>query len=163
MDINPLYLLLAKLEDEINYQRKVVNTLLFADYRLTEELLLKSLEILKRTIQTFRLVSFVLDQTEAVSDRSAKEQALLMGSECLSLASILLPALEQVSPIFIDSIRINEESLLERIESVAEDMESYLQVSEGMSVDEITKGIEEILQTLEYHIRVGERAIGKIL
>ncbi len=163
MEVNPLYLLLAKLEDEISYQRKVVNTLLFVDHRLTEGLLFRSLDILRRTVQTFRLISFVLDQAEVMSDRSAREQALLMGSECLSLATLLLPALEQVSPIFIDSIRINEEPILEKIESIAEDMESYLQVSEGLSIDEITRSIEEILQTLEYHIRVGERAVGKIL
>ncbi len=163
MDVNPLYLLLAKLEDEISYQRKVVNTLLFVEHRLTEGLLFRSLDILRRTVQTFRLISFVLDQAEVMSDRSAREQALLMGSECLSLATLLLPALEQVSPIFIDSIRINEEPILERIESIAEDMESYLQVSEGLSIDEITRSIEELLQTLEYHIRVGERAVGKIL
>ncbi|GEM_PF-2109922 len=163
MEVSPFYILLAKLEEEISYQRKVVNTYLFAHQRLTQEIFLRSLDILRRTAQTFKLISLILDELDTLSDRYMKEQALLMSSECLSLTSLLLPAIESTSPIFLESLVISDEPILERIESLAEYLETSLQASENFSADEAAKTVEEIQRTLEYHIRVGERTLGKIL
>jgi hypothetical protein len=163
MEVSPLYVLLAKLEEEISYQRKVVNTFLFVHQRLTQELFLRTIEILKRTAQTFRLISLILDEVDDLNDRYLREQALLLSSECLSLTSLLLPAVENASPLFFESVFISEEPILDRIESLAEYIESSIQASENFSAEEIAKTVEEIQRTLEYHIRVGERTLGKIL
>ncbi len=163
MEMTPYYILLAKLEEEISFQRKVVNTFLFAQQKITPEVTLKSMDVLRRLIQSFRLVALVLEEIESVTDRYMKEQALLLSSESLSLASLLLPAMEFASPLFLESMRIYEESILDRIESVVESIESSIQDHEEVVLEEVAQTVEDIVRTLEYHIRIGERTIGKIV
>lgn len=163
MDVSPHYVLLAKLEEEIGFQRKLINTFLFAQEKITPELTLKSVDILRRMIQSFRLIALLLDEFESITDRYVKEQALLLSSESLSLSSLLLPAIEQISPLFLESMFVYEEPILERIEAVSEFIENSLQDYEELATDEIAQTIEDIMKTLEYHIKVGERALGKII
>jgi len=163
MDVSPHHVLLAKLEEEIGFQRKLINTFLFAQEKITPELTFKSVDILRRMIQSFRLIALLLDEFESITDRYVKEQALLLSSECLSLSSLLLPAIEQISPLFLESMFVYEEPILERIEAVSEFIENSLQDYEELVADEIAQTIEDIMKTLEYHIRIGERAIGKIV
>ncbi len=163
MDTNTFYLLLAKLEEEISFQRKVINTFLFARHSINPEVSMRSVEILKRLIQTFRIINLILDQIDTVSERYAKEQALLLTSESMSLTSLLLPTVETFSPIFLESISLYEEPLLERIESVAEFVENSIQDCDNLAVDEIAEVVEDITRTLEYHVTVGERILGKIV
>ncbi len=162
MEMSPYYILLAKLEEEIGFQRKMVNTFLFAQQKITPEMAVKSIDILRRLTQSFRLISMVLDELESITDRYIKEQVLLLTSESLSLSSLLLPAIEQVSPIFLENIMVYEEPILERIESVAEFLENSLQDIEELAADEIAQTIEDIMRALEYHIKIGERALGRI-
>ncbi len=161
--MSPFYILLAKLEEEINFQRKVINTFLFAGQKITPEITLKSIDILRRLTQSFRLISLILDELEAMTDKYMKEQALLLSSESLSLASLLLPAMESVSPIFLESVTIYDEPILDRIESVAEFIENSLQDYEDLVTEELAQTIEDIMKTLEYHIKIGERTLAKIV
>ncbi|EDP75050.1 hypothetical protein [Hydrogenivirga sp. 128-5-R1-1] len=163
MEVSPFYILLAKLEDEISFQRKVINTFMFAQQKSSPEITLKTIDILRRLTQSFRLIALVIEEVESMADKYMKEQALLLSSECLSLSSLLLPALEGMSPIFLDSLRVYEEPILERIESVAEFIENSLQDQEELATDELAQTIEDIMRTLEYHIKLGERAVAKII
>jgi len=163
MEVSPFYILLAKLEEEIAFQRKVINTFMFAQRKATPDITLKTIDILRRLTQSFRLISLVMDEVESTADKHIKEQALLLSSECLSLSSLLLPALEGMSPIFLESLKVYEEPILDRIESVAEFIENSLQDSEELATDELAQTIEDIMRTLEYHIKLGERAVAKII
>ncbi len=163
MEVNPYYILLAKLEEEISFQRKVVNTFMFAQQKPTMEITLKTVDILRRLTQGLRLISLVLDELESITDKYMKEQALLLTSESLSLASLLLPALESASPLFLESLMVYEEPILDRLEAVAEFIENCLQDYEELATEEISQTIEDIMRTLEYHIRLGERSMGKIV
>ncbi len=163
MQVEPYYILLAKLEEEISFQRKVINTFLFAQQRAGYEITLKTLDILRRLSQSFRLIALVLSEVESIQDKYMREQALLMSSEGLSLASLLLPALENVSPIFLDNMLLHEEPLLDRIEAVAEFIENSIQESENLVVSEVAQTVEDIMKTLEFHIRLGERSLGRII
>jgi len=162
MEVPTLYILLAKLEEEIGYQRKVINTFLAIQPR-TYELTLKTLEILRRLTQSFRLVSLILDEMESLTDRYVREQALLLSSESLSLSAILLPTLEHLSPIFLESVRLQEEPILERIEAVVEFIENSVGEQEMLATEELARTVEDIMRTLEYHIRIGERVLAKIV
>ncbi len=162
MEVSPFYVLLAKLEEEIGYQRKVINTFL-ATQQGSTELTLKSLDILRRLIQGFRLVALVLEEIESMTDKYMREQALLLSSESLSLSTLLLPTLERLSPLFLESVRVYEEPILERIEAVVEFIENSLAEQEELITEELTKTVEDIIRTLEYHIRVGERSLAKIV
>ncbi len=163
MEMSPYYVLLAKLEEEIAFQRKTINTFLFAQQAVSHEITLKSLDILRRLSQSFRLISLILGEIGNMTDRYMKEQALLMSSESLSLTSLLLPAIENVSPLFLDSLTLYEEPLLDRIEAVAEFIENSLQDEEEITLEELSQTVEDIVKTLEYHIRLGEQALSKIL
>ncbi len=162
MEVSPFYILLAKLEEEIGYQRKVINTFLATQHR-SAELTLKSLDILRRLIQSFRLVALVLDEIESMTDKYMREQALLLSSESLSLSTLLLPTLEQLSPLFLESVRIYEEPILERIEAVVEFIENSLGEQEELITEELARTMEDIVKTLEYHVRIGERSLAKIV
>ena len=160
--MSPFYILLAKLEEEISFQRKVINTFMFAQQKSTQEITLKTIDIMRRLAQGFRLIALILDELETMSDKSMKEQALLMTSESLSLTTLLLPTLESASPIFLDSLVVYEEPILDRIEAVAEFIESSLQDYESIATDELAQTVEDIMKTLEYHIKLGERAVGRL-
>ena len=162
MEVSPFYVLLAKLEEEIGYQRKVINTFLATQQR-SAELTLKSLDILRRLIQSFRLVSLVLDEIESMTDRYMREQALLLSSESLSLSALLLPTLERLSPLFLESVRVYEEPILDRIEAVVEFIENSLGEQEELVTEELARTVEDIVRTLEYHIKIGERTLAKIV
>lgn len=162
MDLGAFYLLLTKLEEEISFQRKMVSTFLSAPQTAGPEITSRSIEILKRLVQIFRLINLILTEMEAVSERQARERALLLTSESMSLTSLLLPTVENYSPIFLESVSLYEEPLLERIESVAEFIENSIQDSENLAVEEIAEVVEDIMRTLEYHVRVGERVLGRI-
>jgi hypothetical protein len=162
MESGTFYLLLAKLEEEISFQRKVINTFLFARQVSNPEMTLRSIDILKRQIQILRLINLILGEMDAVSERYAREQALLLASESMSLTSLLLPAVEAFSPIFLESVSLYEEPLLDRIEAVAEFIENSLQDAENLATEEIAQTVEDIMRTLEYHVRVGERVLGRI-
>ena len=162
MEVSPFYVLLAKLEEEIGYQRKVINTFLATQQR-SAELTLKSLDILRRLIQSFRLVSLVLDEIESMTDRYMREQALLLSSESLSLSALLLPTLERLSPLFLESVRVYEEPILDRIEAVVEFIENSLGEQEELVTEELARTVEDIVRTLEYHIKIGERSLAKIV
>ncbi|RLJ71601.1 hypothetical protein BCF55_1907 [Hydrogenivirga caldilitoris] len=163
MEVSPYYILLAKLEEEISFQRKVINTFLFVQQKPSPEITLKTIDILRRLTQGFRLIALVMDEMESVTDKYMKEQALLLSSESLSLASLLLPALESLSPIFLESLRVYDEPILDRIEAVAEFIENSMQNYEELATDELAQTIEDIMRTLEYHIKLGEKAVGKIV
>ncbi len=163
MEVSPFYILLAKLEEEIAFQRKVINTFMFAQEKPSPEITLKTIDILRRLSQGFRLIALVMDEIESMTDKYMKEQALLLSSESLSLTSLMLPAIESMSPIFLESLRVYNEPILERIESVAEFIENSLQDYDELAVDELAQTIEDIMKTLEYHIRLGERALGKVI
>ncbi len=162
METGAFYLLLAKLEEEISFQRKAINTFLFAGQSVSAEITSKSIDILKRLVQVFRLINLILDEMETVPERSAKERALILTSESMSLASLLLPALETFSPLFLESVSLYEEPLLERIEAVAEFIENSIQNTENLATDEIAQTVEDIMRTLEYHVKLGERVLDRI-
>ncbi len=163
MEVSPFYVLLAKLEDEINFQRKVINTFLALSQKGSAELFLRSVDILRRLIQSFRLMALVLNEMEGMSDRYMREQALLLSSESLSLATLLLPTLEQVSPLFLESVTLYEEPILDRIEALIEFIENSLQEQEELLTEELAQTVEDITRTLEYHVKLGERALGRII
>ncbi len=162
MEVSPLYILLAKLEEEIGYQRKVINTFLATQQR-TSELTLKTVDILRRLTQSFRLVALILDEIESMTDKYMREQALLLSSESLSLSAILLPTLEQLSPLFLESMKVYDEPILDRIEAVVEFIENSLGEQEELITEELARTVEDIMRTLEYHIRIGERTLAKIV
>lgn len=162
MNTDTFYILLAKLEEEISYQRKVINTFLSAGQSVNPEITVRSVEILKRLVQIFKLISLILEEMETVSERYAKEQALLLASESMSLTSLLLPTVEAFSPIFLESVSLYEEPLLDRIEAVAEFMENSIPDCENFATDEIAQTVEDIMKTLEFHIRIGEKVLGRI-
>ncbi len=163
MELSPLYILIAKLEEEIAFQRKVINTFMFAQQTPSPDLTFKTIDILRRLAQGFKLISLIIEDLPTITDKYMREQALLMTSESLSLSSLLLPTLESVSPIFLESLRVYDEPILDRIESVAEFIENSLQDYEDLATDELSQTIEDIMKTLEYHIRLGERTIAKII
>jgi hypothetical protein len=163
MEVSPFYILLVKLEEEISFQRKVINTFMFVQQKRSPEITVKTIEILRRLTQGFRLIALIMDELELTTDRHIKEQALLLSSESLSLTSLLLPALESFSPLFLESLRVYDEPILERIESVAEFIENSMQEGEELATDELAQTIEDIMRTLEYHIKLGERALSKII
>lgn len=161
MEIAPHYVLLAKLEEEISYQRKVINSFLFLS-EASSDLVSKSLDILKRLVRGFRLITLVLTEFEALSDRYAKEQALLLVAESLYLSALLLPAIENYSPLFLESISVYDEPIVERIEAVSGFLENSLQDLEDLAVEEVIQTVEDIQKTLEYHILIGEKTLGRI-
>ncbi len=163
MELSPLYILIAKLEEEIAFQRKVINTFMFAQQAPSPDLTFKTIDILRRLAQGFKLISLIIEDLPTITDKYMREQALLMTSESLSLSSLLLPTLESASPLFLDSLRVYDEPILDRIESVAEFIESSIQDYEDLATDELSQTIEDIMKTLEYHIRLGERTIAKII
>ncbi len=163
MELSPLYILIAKLEEEIAFQRKVINTFMFAQQTPSPDLTFKTIDILRRLAQGFKLISLIIEDLPTITDKYMREQALLMTSESLSLSSLLLPTLESVSPIFLESLRVYDEPILDRIESVAEFIENSLQDYGDLATDELSQTIEDIMKTLEYHIRLGERTIAKII
>ena len=161
MEVTPFYMLLAKLEEEIGFQRKVINTFLATQQR-SPELTLRTVDILRRLTQSFRLVALILDEIESMTDRYMREQALLLSSESLSLSVLLLPTLERLSPLFLESVRVYDEPILDRIEAVVEFIESSLGEEEVIT-EELARTVEDIMKALEYHIRVGERTLAKIV
>ncbi len=161
MEIAPHYVLLAKLEEEISYQRKVINSFLFLS-ETSSDLVSKSLDVLRRLVRGLRLITLVLAEFEALSDRYAKEQALLLVSESLYLSALLLPTIENYSPLFLESISVYDEPIVERIEAVSGFLENSLQDIEDLAVEEVIQTVEDIQKTLEYHILVGEKTLGRI-
>jgi len=108
------------------------------------------------------LLTLVLDELGSITDRYAREHALLLGSETLSLASLLLPTLEKTSPLFLENVTLYDEPILDKIESMIEFIDTSLH-EEETAVQELTRAVEDVVRTLEYHIRIGERALAKIL
>ncbi len=162
MEIAPHYLLLAKLEEEVSFQRKVINTFMVLP-KTPSTVMPKALDVLRRLTTSFHLIAFVLEELESVKDQYVKEQALLLASESLSLSSLLLCAIESVTPIFLENLVIYEEPILERIEAVAEFIESSLQNYEEQMLEEAVQTVEDIVKTLEFHIKIGEKAMKKIV
>ncbi len=164
INMPPLYLLIAKLEEEVNYQRKIVNTFLNTHTKVSMEAISRSIDILKRLTQILKLVTLILDEFNTIEERNLREQVLLLSSESLSLSSLLLSILEEYSPFFLESIFVYEEPILERLEAISEFIENSLREREidEESVEEIAQSVEDIMKTLEYYIKIGERAISTI-
>ncbi len=159
MEFPPAYFLMAKLEEEVQNQRKLLNVLLASGGRISGKARLRTLEHIKRLISTLKLTVMTIEATDRVSDDYTRESALLMGAECLSFTALTLELLEKSFPIFLESITLYEEPIVERMEGTLSFIESCVGKSEPSPTEEIVQSIDEIIRVLEYYVNVGERSI----
>ncbi len=159
MEFFPAYLLMARLEEEVELQRKLLNVLMVTSTRINKERSLKSLEYLRRTVNTLKLMVVTIESTERVSDSYTRESILLTSAECLSLTTMILEAFERNFPIFLESITLYEEPLVERMEDTVSFIESCVGRSDPSPTEEIAQSVDEIIKALEYYINVGERSL----
>lgn len=163
MEFSPLHYLLSRLEEEIEFQQKLATTYLTRVPRYSPETVSGVWETLRRLSGTLRLVSLVLEEFEMIEERELKEEALILSSQSLSLASIILPALERVSPVFFEGITAREKPLVEKIEDVLAEIESSLEKLELSSTRDIVRTLEEIAQYLDYSLKMGQKIVEKEL
>ena len=163
MEFSPLHYLLSRLEEEIEFQQKLATTYLTRAPRYSPETISGVWETLRRLSGTLRLVSLILEEFEEIEERELKEEALILSSQSLSLASIILPALERVSPVFFEGITAREKPLIEKIEDVLAEIESSLEKLELSSTRDIVRTLEEIAQYLDYSLKMGQKIVEKEL
>ncbi len=163
MEFSPAYLLMARLEEEVETQRKLLNVLLAAYKHISNEAKLRTLEQLKRVINTLRLMAMTIESADRTADTYTREHALLVSAECLSLTTMILEIFERSFPIFLESIRLYEEPIVDRMEGTVSFIESCVGRSDPSPVEEIVQSIDEITRALEYYIEVGERTFKDIV
>jgi hypothetical protein len=163
MDFSPTYLLMARLEEEIQTQRKLLNILLASYRHISNEARLKTLEQLKRVMNTLRLMAMTIESADRTADTYTREHALLMSAECLSLTALILEVFERSFPIFLENITLYEEPIIERMEGTVSFIESCVGRSDPSPIEDIIQSIEDITKALEYHITIGERSLKDIV
>ena len=163
MEFSPLHYLLSRLEEEIEFQQKLATTYLTRTPKYSPETISGVWDTLKRLSATLRLVSLVLEEFEEIEEKDLKEEALILSSQSLSLASIILPAVERVSPIFFEGITVREKPLIEKIEDVLTEIENSLEKLELSSTRDIIRTLEEIAQYLDYSLKLGKKIVEKEL
>ncbi len=161
--VKPEFLLMAKLEEELSSLRKALFTFMSIPENVSYDLLKKTLDVLKRLSKNLSLIVLILEEVQFSKDKNVREEALIMSSEGLSLTSLLLPTLERVSPIFLDTFSVHHEPVVEKLEAIADFLENVAFSSEEESLEEVIQAIDDIIRALDYHISVGERCVAKIL
>ena len=161
MEFSPLQFLLSRLEEEIEFQQKLTTTYLVNAPKYSPETYASIVETIKRVSSNLRLISLILGELEEEHERTLKEEALILSSESLSLTSVLLPAIERVSPIFLESVRLENKPFLEKIEEVLNEIENALEKLELSSSRRIAKTLEDLAQTLEFSVKLGEKCLEK--
>ncbi len=161
MEFSPLQFLLSRLEEEIEFQQKLTTTYLVNQPKYTPETYSSAIETIRRVSENLRLISIILGELEEEHERTLKEEALILSSESLSLTSVLLPAIERISPIFLESVRLENKPFLEKIEEVLSEIENALEKLELSSSRRLAKTLEELAQTLEFSIKLGEKCFEK--
>ncbi|NPB06197.1 MAG: hypothetical protein GXO03_01180 [Aquificae bacterium] len=159
MELLPLHFLLSRLEEDVEFQQKLTSTYLAGPPRYGPETARTVMEALRRLSDNLRLISLVISELEEVNERELKEEALILSSESLSLASVLLPAVERLSPFFLEGLRVDEKPLLEKMEEVLAEIESAVEKLELSSTRELVETLERLAQTLECSLKAGERLI----
>jgi len=158
MELLPLHFLLSRLEEDIEFQQKLTTTYLVSTPRCTPETLNAVREALRRLSDNLRLLSVVIGELEEVKEKELREEALILSSESLSLTSVLLPVVEPFSPFFLETLRVENKPFLEKIEEVLAEIEGSVEKLEVSSVRELVRTLENLAQSLEYSLKLGEKA-----
>ena len=161
MEFSPLQFLLSRLEEEIEFQQKLATTYLVNTPKYSPETYTSIVETIKRVSNNLRLISLIMGELEEEHERTLKEEALILSSESLSLTSVLLPAIERVSPIFLENVRLENKPFLEKIEEVLSEIENALEKLELSSSRRIARTLEDLAKTLEFSVKLGEKCIEK--
>jgi len=158
MELLPLHFLLSRLEEDIEFQQKLTTTYLVSAPKYSPETLSTVKEALRRLSENLRLVSIVISELEEVQEKELKEEALILSSESLSLASVLLPTVEPFSPFFLETLRVENKPFLEKMEEVLAEIEGSVEKLELPPVRELVRTLENLAQCLEYSLKLGEKA-----
>jgi len=159
MEFYPIHILLSKLEEEIAFQQKMATTYLVSPPKYSPEVMGTVSETLRRISADLKLVSLILGELEEVQERDVKEEALILSSESLSLISLLLPAIEKYAPFFLESMKVERKPILEKLEDVMAEIENAIEKLELSSSREIIKSLEELAQSLEISLKMGEKIL----
>ncbi|RUM30574.1 MAG: hypothetical protein DSY42_04420 [Aquifex sp.] len=159
MEFYPLHLLLSRLEEEIEFQQRVTTTYLVSTPKYSPETVASVQETIRRISADIKLISLILGELEEIQEKDIKEEALILSSESLSLVSLLLPAVERYAPFFLENLRIENKPLLEKLEEILEEIENALEKLELSSSREIIRTLEDLAQSLEISLLLGERII----
>jgi len=161
MEFSPLQFLLSRLEEEVEFQQKLATTYLLNTPKYSPETYAFIVQTIKRVSNNLRLISLILGELDREQEEALKEEALILSSESLSLTFILLPAIERISPIFLESIKLGNKPFLEKIEEVLSEIENALESLEFSSSYKIAKTLEDLAQILEFSVKIGEKCLEK--
>jgi len=161
MEFSPLQFLLSRLEEEVEFQQKLATTYLLNAPKYSPETYASIVQTIKRVSNNLRLISLILGELDREQEETLKEEALILSSESLSLTFILLPAVERISPIFLESIKLGNKPFLEKIEEVLSEIENALESLELSSSHKIAKTLEDLAQILEFSVKLGEKCLEK--
>ncbi|HIP42904.1 MAG TPA: hypothetical protein EYG91_03180 [Aquifex aeolicus] len=159
MEFYPLHLLLSRLEEEIEFQQRVTTTYLVGAPKYSPETVASIQETIRRISADIKLISLIIGELEEIQEKDIKEEVLILSSESLSLVSLLLPAVERYAPFFLENLRIENKPILEKLEEIIEEIENALEKLELSSSREIIKTLENLAQSLEVSLVVGEKII----
>jgi len=152
----PVRILMERLEELVLSQQKFMGLVLSErEIRLP---LGTALEMLYGHIEMLELSWEIINALEDILDDYTREHALELVAESLSWINFMLPYIEVFSPIFVEHILVEGESISSRLRATASLMESLGKELEVFSFEEIAKTIETILKAIRYQLYMAKRS-----
>lgn len=140
-----------RIEELLLLQEKLVNLMLLSGSRKLSLSVSSAFDVLYYNVELLDLIGEVLSAYEGYQEEYGKEYLLNLSAEALSWMGVLLPAIEDVCPIFL------REEPIRDIMNLLQALERLLR-GEPYPISPIAQGVQNLSSLLKHQIYLARRS-----
>ncbi len=148
--------ILDRIEQLLSLQEKLVNLMLLSGHQKIRLSMDTALDLLYYNIELLDLMEEFISSQEDILEDYAKEYTYSLLLESLSWMSLILPAIEDSTPIFLQGIA--KEDPIYRVRSILSMVEEYKNRNDYQSFLRIAEELHKLSAFLKYQLLIAKRS-----
>ncbi|MEN3028273.1 MAG: hypothetical protein ABDH29_03435 [Aquificaceae bacterium] len=149
--------LLERIEELLYMQERLVNLLFLSQSKKVRVSVNTAFDVLYHSIELLDLIEELLGMQEAFQEEYRTEYSMNLVLEALSWMGIILPAIEDASPIFLQGIGVRGKEPINRIRSLLRTLEEVYREGDYHKLAEATEELQSFSSLLKHQIMLARK------
>lgn len=150
--------LIERIEEFLHIQERLVNLLLLSQSHQFKISVNTAFDMLYHNLELLELIEELLSMPESFYEEQYRDYSASLALEALTWTGILLPALEDVCPVFFHGVGSKERELTHRIRVLRKSIEEAFHEGPHHRLDDALEELHDVSETLRYLIHLARKA-----
>ncbi|MCS6999035.1 MAG: hypothetical protein RMH93_05560 [Aquificaceae bacterium] len=150
--------LFERIEELLYMQERLVNLLFISQSKKVRVSVNTAFDLLYHSIELLDLIEELLGMQETFQEEHRRDYSMNLVLEALSWMGIILPAIEDASPVFLQGIGVRGKEPLNRIRSLLRTLEEAYSEGDYRILAEAMEELQSFSSLLKYQIMLARKA-----